>query len=259
MLIKEIIKYWNKLKSFVINEKIEQVKPKKKRKVKIGSEEWLHIASDIDRDTYYSKLAENEKIRSNLNKTKEYAKNNNRVLSFDLVPKLQSNRNVRTYLEYITGNYKKWSEIRKNEEIKTGGLCVYCGNGSQELGVNHKTECHEVWEYIYKTKTQKLIRLEPVCIVCHKIKHINQQARNKEEFNNLLELYSIINDITIEQAKEDYNIALQYKNTLDDTRFINLDLSILSIYNIHEEAFNCHSPEFNAFVETFKRKNGNSD
>jgi hypothetical protein len=50
---------------------------------------------------------------------------------------------------------------------KLNNKCEICGGNSPGRGL----DLHEVWSYDIKTKTQKLERLEGLCIYCHEAKH----------------------------------------------------------------------------------------
>lgn len=196
-----------------------------------------------------------KQLNSNFEKTYTEKIDKKRAIKFEIVPYLQANRNVRTYLEYTTGNFDIWKSIRDNVENKNNGVCCICGISSKELGKSYNTECHEVWFYITdKTRKQKLIRLEPLCNMCHQIKHINQHEHDKELFNLLMERYCEINNIDIEQGIKDYKNALYWTKQRKNDKF-KLDISILKEYGIKEEIFDCHNNKFNLWLENWKEKN----
>ena len=251
-IIKLIKKYIFGIKENVIVEK----KPKIRIKVKAGSEEWYKKADDFTKQEYYSACARKADARRNEENKKLYEKLNKRKLQFELVPKSQSNRNVRSYLEYTTDSFEKWAFIRNNEEKKSNEVCCICGCNSLQYGKTYNTECHEVWDYNFTNKTQYLIRLEALCVLCHRIKHLDNQSEEGEERDNMLQYYAIINDITIDIARKDFERALKIKLTIDNVKFTKIDLSPLeNEYGIVEKSFNCHSEDFNYFLENvFKKK-----
>lgn len=249
----------NKEKDTTITEEVKpNNKEKKKVKLKAGSEEWLKYVARKDPYLYEAYLADQGRKRELKNIQEALDKPENRLIAFELVPKMQGCRNVRSYLEYTTGSYKTWSRIRNNEELKANGKCIVCGYDSKSVNENtSKTDCHEVWHYDINTKTQKLLRLESLCTVCHKIKHIDQHSRNEEDFNTLLELYSVLNDISLEKAQKDFESHLERRKKLDNVMFKYLDISFLkNEYEIDEDKFECHSKEFNEFINgKFKSRN----
>lgn len=250
--MKIIIKW---LKSLFKTEDIKQYPKKRKR----SFEEKLLSASDDVRDTYYRELAHKQKstdehIKENYSKKIDIRLQTKRLLMFEFVPYNQSNRNVRSYLEFTTGNFEKWQSIRNYFEKLSDNKCSICGHSSTEFGFNHHTECHEVWYYDYNTKTQILKKLESLCIMCHKTKHSNQHINDKEQFSFLMQWYSACNKITLEETTKEYDNALNTRKTRNNARY-KLDLSYLKQFNIDANIFDCHDEKFNNFVDRWKIQN----
>lgn len=242
----------------------EEVKPstseKKKIKLKAGSEEWLAYVAKKDPYLYEAWLADQGRKRELENIQQSINTVEKRLICFELVPKMQGSRNVRSYAHYTYGDYKKWQSIRNNEEVKANAKCIVCGYDSKSVNEKtSKTDCHEVWHYDTKTKVQTLVRLESLCTVCHKIKHLDQHERDEEKFNVLIELYSVLNDITLEQAHKDYNKHLENRKKLDNIMFKYIDMSVLAEYDIDEKRFECHTKEFNDFIYTKFKGKGETD
>lgn len=188
-----------------------------------------------------------------LNTAKQEFKN---AIRFEFVPPKQANRNVRSYLDYKTKSYKKWKEIRDYIEISNNGLCQICFTSSKEYGKSYNTECHEVWKYYIdgnQNRIQKLIKLEALCSMCHEIKHMNQHYRDKEYLELLLMRYAEINGISIEKAKDEYELAKVFAYKKENLQY-KLDLSYLEKFNIEdlENIFDCHQEKFNTYLNEKK-------
>ena len=196
-------------------------------------------------------------------------------LRFDFIPKLQESRNVRSASAYLYDGYAAWTEIRNFIEKCGKGKCEVCGKTSferQEIDpkitdkeqikrleliknsgrkATTSTECHEVWKYEERTKNgfervQELVKLSPRCFYCHKISHLNQVFDNKVK-NVMLEDYCVFNRVTLEQAKKDYDFAIEQRDKNESYEF-KLDMSLinklpvkcrfeLGLFNPHEKSF----------------------
>lgn len=206
-----------------------------------------------------------------------------RYLPFEFVPKLQANRNCRSYLsflfwlknrfkpkakkaDFVKGapreeqHYDAWHKISKEKEALAKGRCKFCRRSSKAYGKQYDTDCHEVWGYNTTTKVQELLRLEALCVKCHGVKHLNQydlsatnlpdhiKAKSATEFQNLLWRYSKINKISLEEATVDYKIALEEVAKLSGIKFT------LSMPALKVPSFDCHTNEFEEFLDTFNDK-----
>lgn len=92
-------------------------------------------------------------------------------LSIELVPYKMHGYNVRSRLtdhEWERVCKQVRSHIPANKRFK----CQICGSHGNLQGFNHPVECHEIWEFDYATKTQKLTGIVSLCPLCHKVKHI---------------------------------------------------------------------------------------
>ena len=189
-------------------------------------------------------------------------KNKNKKIAFEFCPKSQNFRNARSALHFITGDYKKWTEVRNYIENKNDGVCIICKKTSHDYqdlnpdkNITTNTECHEVWSY--RHGLQRLVKLEPVCYFHHQIKHINMHKKDDQYFYKLMEEYCELNDIDIEDGLKDYETAIKLKRENDNINF-KLDLSLLNKLNLEidiYENFDCHEPKFNKFLELdFKTK-----
>jgi hypothetical protein len=259
-LIKKIFSVKQKEETTTEQSFNEEVKEKKKIKLKAGTEEWLAYVAQKDPYKYEAWLAEQGRKRELSNVQDSINTVEKRLICFEFVPKMQGSRNVRSYAHYTYGNYKKWKSIRDNEEAKADCKCIVCGYDSKSVNEKtSKTDCHEVWHYDIKTKVQRLVRLESLCTVCHKIKHLDQHEKDEEKFNVLIELYSVLNDISLEQAHKDYKKHLDNRKQLDNVMFKYIDMSVLTEYEIEENKFECYSKEFNDFVNTTFRGKSETD
>lgn len=142
-------------------------------------------------------------------------------LTLDLVPSSCWYSNVRSIL-----TKQQWDNLKKQVSAKAWDTCEICGG----IGPKHPVECHEIWEYINKTKTQKLTGLIALCPNCHMVKHFGlAQINNKKEI--ALKHFMKVNEVTKKVAEKyiakEFMIwakrsAIQWK----------LDISILKEYGI---------------------------
>ena len=94
----------------------------------------------------------------------KHADNMNRpLLTVDLVPKTCWCHNVRSEVSPA-----QWDILRKQCYRNADYKCEICGG----TGPDWPVECHEVWEYNDKSRTQILRRLIALCPSCHQVKHI---------------------------------------------------------------------------------------
>lgn len=199
-------------------------------------------------------------------------------ISFEFIPGVQSNRNVRSYLEFCTGDFKAWQKISRECEAKSNEICSICGRSSKEEIYGAKpyhTETHEVWTFDLNKNIQKLVALQSLCVKCHQIKHLNQfdkssivlpsfegvsredaikikllQAKKEEAeivFFDLLRRYRVLNCIFPGEAKKDYEAAKAARAKLAGVKF-SLDLSLIN----EQSNFDCHSAAFNKFLLGWK-------
>lgn len=113
-------------------------------------------------------------------------------LKIELVPSSSWFSNLRSLLPK-----SKWDTLRKDCYAKANYKCEICGG----VGINHKVEAHEEWEYDRKTRTQKLVRLIALCPKCHKVKHIGLSQLNGEGGACLRHLCKV-NGITLEEGRD---------------------------------------------------------
>ena len=90
-------------------------------------------------------------------------------LSIELVPETCWMSNVRSCVTSAD-----WDTLRRECYKSANHTCEICGG----RGTDHPVECHEVWSYSMKTKTQKLERLIALCPTCHEVKHIGLAEMN---------------------------------------------------------------------------------
>lgn len=178
----------------------------------------------------------------------------NRKISFNFIPKTQANKNVRSFLEYKTKGYKAWQTVRNTNQERAGNLCIACGCSSTMYGKKYHTECHENWLFgrdESHRNIQKLQSLQALCMICHKIKHMN--AENDMVIREaLLERYAEINGISILTAKNDYDTAIIELEEKNRYKY-QLDLEYLEKYDLPQKDryFDCNKQEFIEFLETF--------
>ena len=84
-------------------------------------------------------------------------------LTIELVPETCWYSNLRSEL-----SQRDWDILRKESYRKANYCCEVCGG----KGSKHPVECHEIWEFDDKNKTQTLKGLISLCPACHEVKHI---------------------------------------------------------------------------------------
>lgn len=115
-------------------------------------------------------------------------------LSIELVPETCWMSNVRSCVSAAD-----WDTLRRECYAKAEYVCEICGG----RGPEHPVECHEVWSYTLKSKTQKLERLIALCPNCHEVKHIGLAQMNGRERIALAHL-AIVNEWGMDELKSHY-------------------------------------------------------
>jgi len=138
-------------------------------------------------------------------------------LTIELIPTTCYKKNVRS--EY---SKEVWDIIRKRAYLKAGYRCEICGGRGKKWAV----ECHEVFSYNQKTKVQKLEKLEAICPLCHKVKHIGRTKHQRVDYKKAIKHFCKVNNITYEKAIEQVKIALNIhrKRALHEWK---LDLTLI--------------------------------
>lgn len=104
-------------------------------------------------------------------------------LTVELIPSTVFFNNVRSAL-----SQSDWDRLRKESYAKAGNVCEICSDTGKNQGYRHNVECHEIWDYNYKTETQRLVGLISLCPRCHQIKHIGRTfaiGKQAEAFRHL--------------------------------------------------------------------------
>lgn len=194
-------------------------------------------------------------------KTEEVKPNEKKIISFEFLPDSQNFRNVRSVLQFIDGDFKSWKTIRDKAEEQSNGVCCICGCVSQDFDKKETTatQCHEVWSFDDTNLIQKLERLEPLCVSCHNIKHINRHYKNEKKTGELLARYCKLNNCSLEGAKADLQLAKDMKKKRKDLIY-KLDLTEINKF-YDEEKFTelviVHNKKFADFIENVFLKNTN--
>lgn len=184
-------------------------------------------------------------------------------IRFEFIPEQQNFKNVRSALQFIHDTYKPWTSIRNMIEANNGGICCICSKTSQDFKeASTNTECHEVWKFQNKNgrNIQSLVRLEPLCVCCHEIKHINRFNSQPDYQAVLLQRYAELNNITYEKAQQDLEDSKEWKLSKKSDKYL-LDMSMLNNLDTEfkfNELFDCHEPQFLQFLEEkFKSSKSN--
>jgi len=147
-------------------------------------------------------------------------------LTIELIPSTCWYSNVRSEVSVET-----WDKIRRKAYRNANYKCEICGGKGEEWPV----ECHEIWEYIDETHTQKLVGFIALCPDCHKVKHFGR--------TQIMGGY--------EEACE----HLKKVNNWDNSTLANY-LNTVSI-TYHERS--CYKWELDiSYIDEYKRKNEDS-
>ena len=184
-------------------------------------------------------------------------------IRFEFISEQQNFKNVRSALQYLHDSFAPWKKIRDLIEANNDGVCVICKQTSHDFKeCTTNTECHEVWKFHTKNgrNVQTLVRLEPLCVCCHEIKHINRFNNNPDYQNTLLERYAQLNNIELSKARRELDEAQQWKLSKKREKYF-IDMSMINGLNTEykfNELFDCHEPQFLSFVdEKFKSSKNN--
>ncbi len=113
-------------------------------------------------------------------------------LTIELVPKSCWFSNVRSEVKQ-----SEWDKIRKKVYSDANNVCEICGG----KGSKHPVEAHEIFEFNDETKIQKLVKLQALCVLCHKVKHYGLWQMKGQEDSLNAHLMKI-NEWTLEETKK---------------------------------------------------------
>lgn len=93
-------------------------------------------------------------------------------LEIELIPRTCHYKNARQKLRA-----SQWDKIRRYAYQKADFKCEICRLSGHEQGFKNNLECHEKWQYIDKTHTQKLVGVVALCTLCHQTKHFGRASK----------------------------------------------------------------------------------
>jgi hypothetical protein len=117
-------------------------------------------------------------------------------LEVDMIPRTSWFRNLRAML-----TEKQWDNIRHEVYRRAKHVCDVCGG----RGPKWPVECHEVWEYNWTGKIQRLIGLMALCPDCHRVKHFGLatiQGKAEEALAHLCKVNGWSKDRAIRHVNE---------------------------------------------------------
>jgi len=87
---------------------------------------------------------------------------------------------------------QEWDELRQRIYKDAGHECEICG------ATNRTLHCHEVWEFDFRKKIQRLVRLECCCELCHDVHHFGRSkvTKSKEYVEELIDHWCKVNKKT---------------------------------------------------------------
>ena len=88
---------------------------------------------------------------------------------------------------------KEWDKIRKDVYKKAKCTCIICGEGGE-------MNCHEVWQFDYRKKIQRLVGFECLCKLCHDVKHFGRSlgVNPKTYVEKLVKHWCKVNNRTVQ-------------------------------------------------------------
>jgi hypothetical protein len=90
-------------------------------------------------------------------------------LRVELVPQTCGLSDVKSYMsEHHWGKLSR--EVAEDGDMR----CEVCGG----RGRQHAVECHEVWLFDDERRLQTLLRLQALCPMCHRVKHLDRAISN---------------------------------------------------------------------------------
>jgi hypothetical protein len=90
-------------------------------------------------------------------------------MTIERLPKFAHGFNVRKYLPQSL-----WGKIRESILQINCHRCSICGS-------HEGLECHEKWDFDYEQHIQILVNIEPLCYLCHGVKHLGFTANVKRK------------------------------------------------------------------------------
>ena len=128
-------------------------------------------------------------------------------LTIELVPRTCFYSNVRSNLPD-----KEWDRLRKISYEQANNICEICGDNGKNQGYRHAVECHEIWTYNDKSKTQILEGLISLCPRCHQVKHFGRTSaigKQAEAFKHMEDVNNWTHKECIDHAAESFDVWLE--------------------------------------------------
>ena len=139
------------------------------------------------------------------------------LLEIELVPQSCWFSNVRACL-----TKQQWSTLSKSVRSKAYDICEVCEAEA--------TDCHEVWAYDDRKRTQKLTGMVALCPACHEVKHIGL-ARIRGKGEQALKHFMKVNGLSRKKAEATIQEAFQVWKKRSQKQWA-LDISILNDYGV---------------------------
>ena len=102
----------------------------------------------------------------------------------------------------------EWNKIRKDCYQKYDYHCAICGQNGLEQGYNHPVKAHEKWDYDFDKEVQYFEGVVPLCPICHKVIHWEQ---NRFLYNN--------GDITLNEFEKEQDKKHKKLKEVNGNRF----------------------------------------
>lgn len=125
-------------------------------------------------------------------------------LKIELVPQTSWYSNLRSNI-----SDSDWDKLRKQVYAQYQNVCGICGNQG-------RLNCHEIWEYDDKKRTQKLKGFIALCDMCHHVKHIGYAGilarEGKLDFDKVIDHFMKVNNCDKVTFKKHYDEAFAQWN-----------------------------------------------
>ncbi|MBB2928529.1 hypothetical protein [Paraburkholderia silvatlantica] len=185
---------------------------------------------------------------------KEYSRQSTYQISFHFIPPQQNYKNVRSWIEFNHANdsrpWQRWQDLR----VECFKACNHVCQSCKQIFTDKTLELHELWSFDEQDAEQKLVSLIPLCSDCHAIAHISRHKRDTGKTSELLEKYCTYNDVSEDQAWDDYKFAEQERERRSRVKY-KLNLSLLRKYGFEiDDLFDCHGVTFNQYIDEFFKK-----
>ena len=168
-------------------------------------------------------------------------------LAIELVPFTMHGCNVRSRI--TADQWKKVCSV-VHKKARNDHRCTICNSSGKSQGFTWPVECHELWLFDEVTHTQKLMGMQSICPMCHKVKHLGLATRhgygeaamahlakvNKIDAAHAERLVAHAKSVVKQRSSHEWKLDLTYLNKNE--------FGFLMAKFTDDEAHKCNSIEF---------------